>query len=450
MKYIGQILITATVAGLIAFLLFQSSQPPGTQTTVDDPVQIDATAKTAVPCNRNWPNMAGPTHDSRSCETGLDLAWLDTGPARLWEQAVGGGYSVPVVQEESLIIFGRYDDWEVIESLDVATGEVNWQYGYPTSYQCKYNYSSGPYSTPAIDQGAVFALGAEGLLHCLDLVDGRLIWQRELRREFDIPEPLFAVGHSPLVADGVVYLNLGAKSQQAGVIALDALTGETIWTATDQGASYATPRLAEIHGNVYLFVFTAAGLVSLNPQTGHVHWSIPFGVKQAKRIDAANAVTPLVYEDYVLVTAGPGVGSLCLRILPDGNYEKVWQVRRALDSQFNNLVCIDGYVYGFTSKWRRATLNCIELATGDVKWKWHSDLERGSSLAADGRLILLGEYGHLASLERNPDQNMPIAMTAEPLLEHPCYSAPALSQGRLYLRNEQRVLCLDLRSATEK
>ena len=150
--------------------------------------------------------------------------------------------------------------------------------------------------------------------------------------------------------------------------------------------------------------------------------------------------------DLVLITAGPGAGSVCLRILPDGNYEELWRDRRVLDSQYNNLVCIDGFVYGYPSKWNGgAKFRCLELATGDLQWKWPAIIDRGSSLAVDGRFILLGETGHLATLKIDPAEPRPMSMTAEPIIDGPCYTQPALHRGLLYLRSEQKLLCLNLR-----
>lgn len=392
-----------------------------------------------------WPQLFGPHRDGTSHETGLVTEWSEQGPPEHWRLDVGTGYSAPVAFGDRMIVFHRQGDEEIVECLEAETGESLWTFAYPTAYECRYEYSDGPYSTPIIEDDRVYAWGAEGRLHCLNLDDGSMVWARSLSEEYEVEEGLFAVGASPLLEGDRLILNVGGAQPGSGIVAIDKQTGETLWTATDDGASYATPTAATIHNRRYVFVLTSEGLVSLDPNTGSVWWQIPF---KPRKLDSCNAATPLVDGDLVLITAGPGAGSVCLRILPDGNYEEVWRDRRVLDSQYNNLICIDGFVYGYPSKWNGgAKFRCLELATGDLRWKWPSLIDRGASLAVDDRFILLGETGHLATMDVDPTEPRPISMTAEPIVGGPCYTAPALHRGLLYLRTERTLLCLNLRRA---
>jgi outer membrane protein assembly factor BamB len=147
----------------------------------------------------------------------------------------------------------------------------------------------------------------------------------------------------------------------------------------------------------------------------------------------------------VLLVAGPGPGAVCLRVPRSGKPTRVWHDRRRLDSQFNTLVHHAGHVYGFTSSRQGgAVLRCLEVATGRQCWEYPSDLYRGQALAADGCLILLGERGHLASVELDPARLIVRSELSEPLLAALCYAAPALHRGRLYVRNDRALLCLNL------
>jgi outer membrane protein assembly factor BamB len=400
----------------------------------------------AAPIDSGWPKLFGPHGTSVSTETEIEAHFPPEGPPVAWERPVGTGYSSPVVTDAGLVLFHRQKAEERLECLDPETGDVRWAVGTPTSYSNRYEYSDGPYSTPVIDGDRVLALSAEGVLRCREMRSGDLIWERDLRKDYDVPQGLFPFGHTPCVDGPRIIVNAGGLKKKAGVVALDRETGQTLWTATDHGASYATPVVATIHDERHALVFTAKGLVSLEPETGRERWSIDWGVQESE--DRVNAVTPLVYGDLVLLSAGPGPGNLCLRILPDGTAVKVWEHHRSLDSQFNNQICLDGYVYGYTSiRNRSAAFVCLDLLTGKVRWEWESDLSRGSGLAVQDRLILFGEHGQLASLEVNPDAPVVLSRTEKPLLAKPCYSMPGLHRGRLYLRNEKRVLCLDLRRA---
>jgi outer membrane protein assembly factor BamB len=390
-----------------------------------------------------WPTLFGPTHDSISAEAGLALPWPAGGPRELWRRAIGTGYSSPVVADDSLVLFHRVGDEELIEGLDPATGESRWTYRYPTSYVCRYQYSSGPYSTPVIDSGRVYTWGAEGEFHCLDLADGALFWHRSLSREYAVAPGLFPVASSPLVLEDRIVLNVGGQAMGAGIVVLDKATGATLWTATDRGASCATPRAATIHGQRHVFVLTAESLVSLDPADGRVRWDVPF---QSRTVDSINATSPLVHGDLMLVTHGPGIGALCLRVLPDGSCEEIWRDRRALDSTWSNLVCVDGFVYGFTSRRLGTELRCVELATGRVAWSCESPVDRGASLAAAGHLILWGERGGLAAVAIDSGEPRLACEVPAPLLPIPCYAAPALDRCRLYLRGEGVLACYDLQA----
>ncbi|MBL8828942.1 MAG: PQQ-like beta-propeller repeat protein [Planctomycetaceae bacterium] len=391
-----------------------------------------------------WTTLFGPRHDSISREKHVRTSWPASGPPILWRVAIGTGYSSPVAMDDHVYLLHRSGDEELVEAFHIETGASVWRQAYPTAYHCKFDYSHGPYATPAIDGEHIYTYGAEGVLHCLARTSGQVVWSRTLNRDYEVPEGLFGASSSPLVEGDRVILSIGGGAREAAIVAVDKRTGETLWTCIKDGAGYATARAATIHGRRLVFAMTESYFVALDPSDGRVYWQIPF---RSKSPDACNATSPLVVGDLALATTGPGPGSLCVRVLPDGSHETVWSDRRVLDSTWNTLVHLDGHVYGFSSKRLRAGLRCVELATGQLRWSHESELERGAMLAVDGHLLVLGEFGHLASLALSPQAAKVVAQTAEPLLERPCYSAPALHRGILFVRNERELLALDLRAA---
>ncbi|MCA9237320.1 MAG: PQQ-like beta-propeller repeat protein [Planctomycetales bacterium] len=349
---------------------------------------------------------------------------------------------MPVISDGRLILFHRLDDEEAVSCLDAASGEPLWEYRYPTAFRCLYEYSHGTYATPTIEGNRVWTVGAEGKLHCLALDTGELIWQRDLRAEYAIKKTLFGVGPAACLEGDLFIYNVGGSEPDSGIVAFDKESGEEVWRATNHRFGYCMPKAATIHAQRYVFVLTQEGLVALGPQDGTVFWEFPFAPKAP---DSFNATSPLVIGDRVFLAMGPGPGCKCLRIKPDRTFEELWGDRRGIDSQFNNLSHHEGFVYGYTSKWNRgATFCCQELATGKRQWQFPSDLSRGSSIRTPTHFILWGEQGHLASMKINPQEPELECMTPEPLLDAPCYTAPALADGRLYLRNERELLCLDL------
>ncbi|HSG72083.1 MAG TPA: PQQ-binding-like beta-propeller repeat protein, partial [Planctomycetaceae bacterium] len=394
-----------------------------------------------------WPALFGPSQDSRSREdaTKLRLDWPETGPPVVWRSPLGSAYSSPIVSGDYLIVFHRVADEEILECKDSRTGETRWTFRGPTSFRDSFEYSSGPHATPVTDGDRVYAVGAEGRFYCVDLRTGERIWSRFLTREYDVPRGRYAVSGSPLLEGDLLIFNLGARERQAGIIALDKNTGETVWTATDHGAGLATPRAAEIHGTRSIFVFTFDGLVCLAPETGQVRWIEDFRANNPERI---NTSSPLVWEDLVLVSAH-FKGSRCLRVLPNGERETVWETVRDLQSQYSTVLGIDGFAYAFHAG--NKTLRCVNLRDGTVNWQWPEPgiegIGRGTAIAIGNRLVVYGEHGHLASLEMNSQQPVVKSLTSVPLLQQPCYSSPAFANGLLYLTNEREIVCFDLRAA---
>jgi len=415
---------------------------------IETPLELnEICGRTTVPSQDvgcGWPGILGPAGDCSSPERGLNWEWLDSGPPLLWRSTVGSGYSSPVVLGNRLILFHRLGDREVLDCLAATNGRPIWSYSWPTAYKCPTNYSSGPYSTPVLDRDRVYALGAEGKLICLDLDSGTLLWKRDLHRDYNVLPQMWPASSSPLLEDNRLIINLGGSSTGAGIVALDRDTGGTLWSATEDTASCSTPVGATIEGRRYVFVWTAEALVSLSPVDGSVFWRIPFS---ANNRESAHGTSPLVTGDIVVIS-GYQIGNLCVRVLPDGNPLVLWRDKRqVLDSQYRNLFRVGNHICGFSST--RRSMRCLDLESGDLVWKWQSKIRNGTTLAVDGRYLIFGVRGRLAALSINGCGVELLSMTSRPLLKSPCYSYPAFHNGLLYVRNEEEILCLDIRlSAT--
>lgn len=392
----------------------------------------------------SWPQMFGPHRTSVCDPQPVDLSWPVSGPPLAWKAEIGTGYGSPVISGHRLVFNDRIGDEEIVQCLDADTGNLIWQHRYPTTFECEVEYSDGPYSTPHIHGSQVFTVGGQGQMICLELESGKVVWQRDLHAEYDMQDGLFPVGSSPLVVGDRVYFNLGALDQGAGVVALDAKTGTTVWEAAERGAGYCTPFHATIHGQPYLFVMTNLGLLSLQPDTGEIDWEIEHYCRSPMSF---NSVSPLVVNDVVFVVTGPGPGAICVRVNPDRSHTELWRDRRILDCQYNALIPWDGNVIGFTSVHQGgADLRCIELHTGKLNWKYRSDLRRGQAVMVNGMLVVVGERGHVAALRPRPDRADVVAFSSDGIIAAPCYSPPALAHSRLYVRGEKQLVCFDLRS----
>jgi outer membrane protein assembly factor BamB len=386
----------------------------------------------------DWPQLLGPTHNGVSAETGLARSWPAKGPPVVWEHEVGEGFSAPVVADGTLVIFHRVGDEEVVEGLDAATGKPRWKFAYPTKYTDPYGKGDGPRSTPVIAGGKVYTLGAEGMLHCLDLKDGKKRWEKSLAKDYDPKPSFFGVGTSPLVEGELVLVNVGAKG--AGIVAFDKDSGKEVWKATDDEASYSSPVAATLDGVRHVFFFTRTGLVDLDPKDGKVRAS----KRWRSRMDASvNAAAPLVIGDRLFLTASYGTGAVLLRVGKDG-VEEVWKGDESLSSHYNTPIHKDGYLYGIDGRQERGgRLRCVELKTGQVKW----EKERfgcASMILADGLIVALAEDGDLVLIDPTPEGYREKAR-ATVLRATPCRAEIALADGRLYGRDGKRLVCWNLK-----
>jgi len=393
-----------------------------------------------------WPQILGPNRNGiAAADEDLADAWPAAGPTVLWQRPVGSGCSGVAVAGERTVLFHRVEGMEVTEALNAATGTQLWTDAYATRFAPEVGSGNGPLCVPVIAGGRIFTFGAQGVLTCLDAATGRRLWQRKTHADFDAQTGYFGAGSSPIVAGGLVIVNVGGAPKEAGIVAFSAATGETVWTKTTERASYSSPVVVTIADAVQLLFITRSQLILLDAATGDIRWQVPFGA----RGPTVNAANPLVFADpqgnqYLLVTASYGVGTL-YGAFDKAGMKKVWSGSDALATQYCTPIARDGFLFAIDGRddLPPADFKCIRQSTGELLWK-EDAFGYGSLVYADGKIIAAKSNGELVLIQ--PDtKGLRVLARARPLAGT-ARALPALAAGRLYLRDEQTLKCLSVGS----
>jgi outer membrane protein assembly factor BamB len=400
-------------------------------------IALSAMLMTASHLATDWPQFLGPDRNGAYRGTPIVTTFSASGPKVVWSTKVGHGLAGPVVVGNRLILFHRVGDREVVESLDVASGTRQWQYGYPTAYRDDFGFDEGPRAVPVVVDGIVYTFGAEGQLHAVSLDRGQRLWSENTAQKFGVAKGFFGAAGSPLVENGRVMANIGGT--KAGIIAFSARKGAVEWTATEDAASYSSPVAAAIGGQRYAIFLTRAGLVGLDPANGTVKFQKAW---RARANASVNAATPVVVDNLIFISAeyGPGAGVLRL----DGStLTELWSSNEALSNHYATSVYADGVLYGFHGRQEFGpSLRAVDFRTGRVRWS-QERFGAGTVTLAGDQLVVMREDGELMLAPATPAGFKPTARAR--VLPATVRAYPALDSGFLYVRNDNTLVCLDLR-----
>ncbi len=410
----------------------------------------------------DWPQWRGLNRDGVWSEDGLDREFKDGELKELWSQPVGSGYSGPTVAEGRVFLMDRQVEptqQERVLCFDEKTGEPVWQSSYDVAY-VGVGYVAGPRASVTVDGENVYSLGTMGHLYCLTAAGGEVVWSADLNTQYEITEskrmPIWGIAGSPLVYKDLLIVHIGG-TDGACIVAFNKSTGEEVWRALDDQAQYSSPVLHSVGDTEILVCWTGDNIAGIEPSDGTVFWSVPMKPRNMP----IGIATPLIKDNHVFVTSFYD-GSMMIRISEDGkSAEKVWAAvgpnerkTKALQSIISTPVWIDDHIYGVDSY---GEFRCISAADGSRVWSSEAAVPKARwstvHFVQNGDdTWMFNERGELLVGQLSPEgyQEISRAKLIEPTKPQlnqrggVCWSHPAFANRKVFLRNDRKLICVDL------
>lgn len=422
----------------------------------------------------DWPQWMGPQRDGVWRETDL-LEKFGTNELKpLWRVPVNAGYVGPAVVGQRLFLLDRaagkpperakgerslptVPGNERVLCLDAQTGAKIWEHAYDVPYRI--SYPAGPRATPVVAEGRVYALGAMGHLKALDARDGRVIWERELLKDFTDEPPVWGYAAHPLL-DGERLICMVGGSNSA-VVAFHKDTGKELWRAlSTKEIGYAPPTIYTVNGRRELIIWHPDGVAGLTPETGKVFWTHPYPVDGKPQRPEVTIAMPRLTGTRLFLSSFYQ-GSMLLDVA--GPEPKVvWNRRSKRRSEFDDglhtTMCTpvirDGHIYGLCGF---GEFRCLDLATGGRKWESFAAGEGKKALFGQAFLVEQGDrcwmwndQGELILARLSP-KGLDIISRAKLLdtVEHTrgrdiLWCPPAFANRSIYVHNGRELIAVSL------
>ncbi|MCB9851292.1 MAG: PQQ-binding-like beta-propeller repeat protein [Phycisphaerales bacterium] len=383
----------------------------------------------AVTARADWANFRGPNYDGISLTTGFETTWTKPIPLK-WDREIGSAFSSFAVVGDHVYTCGTADKEQVLYCLNASTGAIVWKTAIEKAYRD--NFGDGTRATPTVDDGRVYILGGHGRLLCADAKTGDKIWDAQFN---NVPQWGYA---GSVLIDGDLAITTPGNDQGT-LVAFDKVTGEKRWSCGDDPAGYATPYPFTFEGTRYVVGFSGKSVIIAEAKTGKLAWREDW-VTDWK----VNASSPIYHDGHLFLSSGYSTGCALFRLERNAGKlsgTQVWK-SNVLMNKFQSCILYEGALYASDQN----GLSCVDFKTGKEHWKVRrldgGSAKHGTLVLADGNLLLLTEDGRLKIAPANTDGFKPV--TDAEVLSGKCWTVSVLDGSRLFARNLERVVCLDL------
>jgi len=369
-----------------------------------------------------WPGFRGPDRNAVVHGLVIETDWDNNPPVELWRSPVGPGCSSFAVVDDLIFTQEQRETDEAVTCYELSTGRPVWAYTYEARFWDSHA-GVGPRSTPTLDTGRVFTLGATGILNALELSDGHLIWSRDAAADAKAELPGWGFAGSPLIIDDMVLVAVGGT-----LVAYDKQNGTVRWTGPDGGPGYSSPQLLTIDRITQVVLPGGNGVSGFEPSTGKVLWEYE---NPEERI-----VQPgLTGNGHILLSTRNGTALRCLAVQQQQDEWSVTEewVSNRLKPNFNDYVIHKGFAYGFDGM----SLSCMDLQDGSRMWKSGNYGGQILLLADQDLLLVLSEKGELSLVRAQPEHFTELART--PVIEGKTWNHPAMAGKILLVRNSREM-----------
>jgi outer membrane protein assembly factor BamB len=419
-----------------AFKPLASQQSESAASTSVAPVAPIAPTAPIAPAS-TWPDFRGPSRDGRYTGVPIRTSWPREGLRRLWKQPVGAGYASFVVADGHAFTIEQRRNQEVVAAYDVQTGREIWTHSWNASFEESMG-GDGPRATPTYHEGRIYALGAEGELRVLDAAKGTLVWRRNILSDNGAYNLSWGMSASPLIVDDMVVV-LPGGTRGSSVVAYSKATGDPVWKALNDEASYTSPMLVTLGGVRQLLVVTASRVVGLTPDSGTLLWEYPWST-----FNGINVAQPIVFthngRDRIFMSASYGHGAAVFELARAGDRfeaKTIWENQR-MKNKFTSSVLHNGHIYGLDE----SILASVNAETGEQNWKG-GRYGYGQLLLAGDHVVVLTEDGDVVLVNATPSRHEEVARFSA--IEGKTWNHPVIADGKLLVRNIQEMAAFDIR-----
>ncbi|QDU09339.1 PQQ-binding-like beta-propeller repeat protein [Gimesia aquarii] len=419
--------------------------PGGSKSNTIIPTEEPEEKATQSQQKGTWTSFLGNHRNGISDETGHNLNWNQHRPTVLWRVPLGGGFSSIVVAEGRIWTMATHLNNDYVVCFDAHTGKKLWSTLAAPTYLDRQRQARGPRSTPTYQAGKLYCLLPAGDLLCLDSASGKVTWRVNIfqisgaQRQEQKTIYYWGMSASPLIEGDLVILQPGG-SKNNSVIAVNKNTGKLVWAAGSDSPGYGSPIVIEAEDQRQLIVPTGQSVLSLTPDKGDLLWRIVWGNKYN-----CNCATPIWNEDSLFISSAYGTG--CMRFALTTQNEQIRPISRwknlALQNQFATSIIKDGYIYGPHGDLATVTYRCLDMQRGKVQWISRR-VGKCTQIAVQDHIICLTEQGTLILIEANPTEYREKGKLTG-LLSFKAWAHPAIADKRLYIRDEKRLICIDLK-----